>query len=100
MASELSVRSIVPQTERLVTVGVGISVDADSDINIESPISVVGNLNIGHADVSDKLLIDSTLTINNDAVGDGSNITNLETATTRNRVIAYQYVLDPLTFKA
>ena len=59
MASELSVRSIVPQTERLVTVGVGISVDADSDYqSIESPISVVGNLNIGHADVSDKLLID------------------------------------------
>ena len=82
MASELSVRSIVPQTELLVTVGVGISVDDDATISIKSPINVVGNLNIGHADISDNLLVESTVTVNDDMFGDGSNITNLETATT------------------
>lgn len=100
MASELSVRQITPQTARRVTVGYGISVDSTATISVESPINAVGNFNIGHGDIQDDLIVNDTITITSDAFGDGSNITNLDASTTRQKVIAYQYVLDPLPFKA
>ena len=100
MASELSVRSIIPQPgTRRVTVGVGITVEDDAIISIESSIIVQGNLNIYHADISDNMIVENALNTTS-MFGSGNNLDNLEVATTRNRVIAYQYVLDPLTFKA
>lgn len=100
MASEILVQQIVPLNANKVTVGYGISVDADAVISVGSSLNVAGNLNIGHVDIQDYMQVESNCTISNDMFGNGNALTNLEQATTRSSVIAYQYILDPLPFRS
>jgi len=100
MASEILVQQIVPLNANRVTVGYGISVDADAVISVGSSINVAGNLNIGHVDIQDSMNVESTYIASNDMFGNGDTITNLDQSTTRNYVIAYQYILDPLPFRS
>ena len=100
MASEILVQKIVPLNANKVTVGYGISVNDDAVISVGSSINVAGNLNIGHVDIQDYMQVGGNYTITGDMFGNGNAITNVEPATTRSSVIAYQYILDPLPFRS
>ena len=100
MASEIFVQRIVPQTARRVTVGYGISINDDAVISVGSSINVAGNLNIGHVDIQDSMNIEDNYEVTGNMIGDGTNITNLPTSTSKGTVIAYQYILDPLPFRS
>ena len=65
-------------------------------------IDIQANTTIGHIDVDDSMFAGNpgTITFNEDAFGDTTNMTNLQPATTKNKVVAYTLVFGDPPFKA
>ena len=98
MASEIKVREVRSASGGQVTVGYGVSVDDGSTISIGSSINVIGNLTVDDIDVTDSMEVEFNL--DSSLTGDGSNLTNMNPATDRSRVIAYNYIMDVLPLTA
>jgi len=65
------------------------------DIGSGVELKIIGNVNIGHANITDSLEVEGTIDCPN-LEGDGSNLSGLSPSTNRSKVIAFQYILgDP-----
>ena len=63
-------------------------------------IDIQANTTIGHMDVDDSMFASGTITFTDRSIGDGNTLSNLETSTTRSRVLAYTYIFADPPFQA